>query len=317
MERNNEKFCDHDQEIFNFVSDELSKNSSTKIPMRLVKLLSTYAKSIGQIACGRIRGTCFLVTDELVMTNQHVFMDITGVRQERQDPILPITVSFDYYHHKQREHVITIQLEEVQDPRLENSSLDYKFLRLKENRSLANRVPLGSLVRSRPPRERRLQADLVVIIGHPGGNKMHQETCAVVGSRSWIQKMKKRQACEVTRQRQMNAAYTGMHMTSGDLLHHNEEYRNCLPYDTSLFSGASGSPVFDLNGNIIAMHTQGYTLKVAGGKCSLMQFGVQFRAICEDLERKRIDVEGYFPNYNSEEDVLPNDEDDGEQMDDN
>ena len=68
-------------------------------------------------------------------------------------------------------------------------------------------------------------------------------------------------------------------------------------YDISLFSGSSGSPVFDLSADIVAMHTQGYTLDVEAGKCSLMEFGVQFGAICSDLKRKNL-LEELFPNYN-------------------
>ena len=67
-------------------------------------------------------------------------------------------------------------------------------------------------------------------------------------------------------------------------------------HTTQVFSGASGSPVFDLNGNIVAMHTQGYTLNVEEGQYSLMEFGVQFAAICEDLRRLNL-LEEFFPNY--------------------
>ena len=35
----------------------------------------------------------------------------------------------------------------------------------------------------------------------------------------------------------------------------------CLPYDTTCFRGSSGSPVFEMNGYIVAMHTQGYVVK--------------------------------------------------------
>ena len=87
-----------------------------------------------------------------------------------------------------------------------------------------------------------------------------------------------------------------VHMANEDLLR-SAERNECLPYDTSLFSGASGSPVFDLSGDIVAMHTQGYTLDVEAGKCSLMEFGVQFGAICSDMKRKNL-LEELFPNYN-------------------
>ena len=286
---NNEKFVNEDQQIINFANDDLYKNPTTKIPARLLKSLDKNMKSIGQISCGNVRGTCWLVIDMLVMTNLHVYRQFNKEREDRQNPNLPITVSFDYLHPGQREHVVTVEVDEVRDPRLENPHLDYKFLRLKENEGLRGRDPLGPLVRSRP-----LQDGLVIILGHPAGSEMHEETCVVVSSHSWREKLQKRHQA------------VSLHMTNDDLLrararmHEScEKYQNqgCLPYDTSLFSGASGSPVFDVNGNIIAMHTQGYTLEAQEGNVSLMEFGVQFNAICEDMRGRNL-VDQYFPNYN-------------------
>ena len=91
-------------------------------------------------------------------------------------------------------------------------------------------------------------------------------------------------------------------MTNEHLLRVNEyRQQGCLAYDTTLFSGASGSPVFDLNGNIVAMHTQGYRLFIGVHECSLMEFGIQFSAICEDLRRRNL-LETYFPNYDLDND---------------
>ncbi len=119
---------------------------------------------------------------------------------------------------------------------------------------------------------------------------MHEETCVVVSTRSWREKLQER-----------HVTCAGVHMTSAETQEVNERYQERLPYDTTLFSGASGSPVFDLNGNIVAMHTQGYTLDVQGGKCSLMEFGVQFNAICEDMRQRYNNVvEQLFPKYNEE-----------------
>ena len=92
-------------------------------------------------------------------------------------------------------------------------------------------------------------------------------------------------------------------MTNAQKLAYAEKYKECLPYDTSLFSCASGYLVFNMNGNIVAMHMQGFTLDVEGGKRSLMEFGVQFNAICRDLESKHGKnlLEHLFPNYKLEE----------------
>ncbi|CAB4007915.1 tetratricopeptide repeat, partial [Paramuricea clavata] len=276
------KFVRNDKHVFNFAKEDLLNNSSTKMPARLLEPLSFYSKSIGQISCGTIQGTCWLVRDTLVITNHHVYMMINTEREKLQIPNLPITVTFDYLHPGQREHVVTVEVDEERDPQLESCRLDYKFLRLKENECLGGRVPLGPIVRSG-----QLQEGLVTIVGHPAGSEMHVETCVVVQCWSWREKLVQR-----------HEVYAGLHMTNAELLDSTERYKGCLPHDTSLFTGASGSPVFDLNGNIVALHTQGYTLNVEDGQCSLMEFGVQFNAICDDMERRHIDVKEFFPNHN-------------------
>ncbi len=285
IEINDEKFGDNDTQVFNFARGIL-KNTSTKKPAILYECLASYIKSIGEISCGSIRGTCWLVSDRLVITNHHVYMSINTERDELQNLNLPITVTFDYFYPEQTEQVLTVEVDEEGDPQLESPLLDYKFLRLKENEGLRDRVPLGRVVRNR-----QLHEGLVIIVGHhPVGSQMHEETCVVVSTHSWREKLQER-----------HAICAGVHMTGAETQQVNERYQQRFPYDTTLFSGASGSPVFDLNGNIVAMHAQGYTLNVQGGKCSLMEFGVQFNAICEDMRQRYNNVvEQLFPHYEEE-----------------
>ena len=287
------EFVDDDVTIFNFAQD-LYKNTSTQLPVRLFEdLISYIIKSIAQISCGRVRGTCWLVTDRVVITNNHVMMMFNEEREELKNVELPIKVLFDYSHQGETAKVVTIEVDETWEPVLENQRLDYKFLRLKESEGLRNRVPLGPIVRRRP-----LQEGLVLIVGHPEGKEMHLESCVVVSSHSWREKLEQR-----------HAACAGVHMTSAKLLQSAEKYKDCLAYDTSLFSGASGSPVIDVNGNIVAMHTQGYTLNINGGKCSLMEFGVQFNAICEDLRSYDENLlKEFFPNCMLDDSQGPADE---------
>ncbi len=289
--KNDGKFVDtdRDQQIINIARDDLTKNKSTKKPAILLRRLGPYIKSIGRISCGSKVGTCWLVIDKLVITCHHVYSMF--IQERRLDPKLPIEVSFDCFDARRPEDVCTVAVDEEHDPELESSYLDYKLLCLRESEALTGRDGLGPIVRNRS-----LQEGLAIIVGHPAGEEMQEETCVVVKNHSWREQLQQRHH------------RTGLHMTNEDRLRANSyQEQGCLPYDTTLFSGASGSPVFDVNGNIVAMHTQGYTLNVQGRKFSLMEFGVQFYAICEDMRRRNIVVEQFFPDYNLENQEEPMD----------
>ena len=292
--RNGGKFVNNDQQIFNFARDDLSKNASTQKPAILLRRIGSYIESIGVISCGKEVGTCWLVKDLFIITNYHVYEDFIKERIERKNPNLPITVSFDFFDRQSLQHVQTVEVDEEEEPEIQSSHLDYIFLRLKENEALTGRARLGPIVRNH-----RLQEGLVTIIGHPAGREMLEETCVVVSNHSWRTRVEQRHE----KFRQMNPGHLqaspGLHLANERLLQSTER-KERLPYDTSLFSGASGSPVFDLNVNIVAIHTQGYVLDVKGGNFSLMEFGIQFAAICEDLrvEYGLEKLEDLFPNYN-------------------
>ena len=300
------KFVNEDQQIFNFASEVL-KNASTSRPARLNETLVSYMKSVGRIVCGSVQGTCFLVTKELVITNYHVYRSIKDERNNLQNPNLPITVLFDYLYPGETERVVTVEVDEERDPQLNNPYLDYKLFRLRQNDSLRNRVPLGLMVRNW-----QLSDGRVIILGYPKGKEMHDEVCVVVGYRAMHETIRKR-----------HELCSGVHMTNAQLLHATERHQDCLSYDTSLFSGTSGSPVFEMNGHIVAMHTQAYLLdrneenvpnqqenapnqqeenipaQENTEKYSLMEFGVQFISICRDMKQWHGEnaVKQIFPNY--------------------
>ena len=304
LDQNDAKFANSDAEIINFAKDEVFKNASTKRPARLNETLVSRMKSIGKLVCGRVQGTCFLVTHSLVITNYHVYRMIQEERKKTKDPNLqiPITILFDYLHCGRIENIVQVEVDEEQDPKLENPYLDYKIFHVRQNEGLRDRVPLGPMVR-----DWQLSDGRVVILGFPGGEEMHDEVCIVVGYRAMLERIRDR-----------HRRFNGVHMTNAQLLHKTEDYQGCLSYDSTFFSGASGSPVFEMNGNIVAIHTQGYTLEkdvcnqlgnVANQeyeniptqkrKYSLMEFGVQFFSICRDIKRRHGEtiVNQIFPNY--------------------
>ncbi|CAB4035926.1 Hypothetical predicted protein, partial [Paramuricea clavata] len=285
--KNDGEFVIWDGQVFNFAKSEVFKNSSTQMPARLNEHLVSYMKSIGQIACGKVRATCFLVTDTLIITNYHVYRMIKDERTEVKNPNLPITVRFDYLLPEPTGHIVSVEVDEAQYTTLENPLLDYKFFCLKQSEGLTDRVPLGPMVRNW-----QLSDGRVVILGHPEGKELHEEVSVVVGYDAWLDRLNERYK-----------QFSGVHMTNSQLLWNDTKYQDHLPYDTTFFRGSSGSPVIEMNGNIVAMHTQGYLLDIPNGNIpnqqenfshqenqdisgqrntrtySLMEFGVQFISI--------------------------------------
>ena len=243
-EGNVTKFADGDDKIYNFARSEVSKNASTQKPARLNKILTSYMRSIGQIVCGSVRATCFLVTSDLVITNYHVYMMIAQEREQLENPNLPIHVLFDYLY-RDKTKIVTVEVDEKRDATLENPYLDYKFFHLKKNERLKGREPLGPQVRNW-----QLSDGRVVILGHPEGKEMQEEVCVVVGYRAMQERIRER-----------HKQCTGVHMTNSELLDKTEDYQGSLSYDTTFFRGSSGSPIFEMDGYIVAMHTQAYTLE--------------------------------------------------------
>lgn len=87
------------------------------------------------------------------------------------------------------------------------------------------------------------------------------------------------------------------HMSKVDTFFEENEHR--VAYETSLYGGTSGSPGLDFDGNITVLHTQNYFFRDDTGKTySLMEFGVSFYDICNDLESRFPSISyQLFPNW--------------------
>ena len=66
VDKSNTKFVDNDTQVINFARDDLSKNVSTRKPSILQDTFATYNKAIGEISCGGVRATCWLVLENFV-----------------------------------------------------------------------------------------------------------------------------------------------------------------------------------------------------------------------------------------------------------
>ena len=278
-----------DKAILSLAKKEFSKQVSTAKPAWLLPFLGIAMKSVGLLMCGLVQATCFLIKPGKIITNYHVIRDIMKKRNSsapRQHN--KIKVSFDYLRDDESANQVLVEVNEEwrSHTLIFSQKLDYIILSLKNH--IDDKQPLGPLVRKSVPRD-----GLVTIIGHPQGRPKLEETCVVVSDYLWRSELQKR--CQ-SRRPPPPGFDVGLHMCKHDIMSNNYDHR--LPYDTSLFEGASGSPVFNMDGHVICLHTQGYRLE---GK-SVMEFGVTFTGIFDDIKIRYGEdkAKRFFPNIDDD-----------------
>jgi hypothetical protein len=266
---------------------EFGKQSHA-IPARITETLAVARKSVGYIHCGGCAGTCFLLTENAIITCKHVINLILALRSESTDRELyrKIFVNFDYDYPHQLGN-LQAEIDENSDGLFGLHDLDYVICFLKPNPALSALQPLGPLVRTRLPQNRR-----VVLMGHPEGQYKLLEICQIIPDYELHQTLRE-QMSKADNYCQQNPhecqLFSGqnvqcIHMHKEDVL--KDDHSNDVPYNTSFFRGSSGSPVFNADGHIVAMHRMGYPYFQRSNKFSLMEFGITFHAIYLDLKTR-------------------------------
>ena len=242
-------------------------SGSTAKPAWLLPLLGKAMRSVGRLTCGPVQATCFFIMPDKIITNYHV------VREIEKHPLTKIKVSFEYLRNdKSTANQVWVEVDEerVRRTPIHSRKLDY-IISLKHHATLPDRQPLGNLVRRSVPCD-----GLVTIIGHPQNRPKLEETCVVLPNDQWLNEFQKR--FENNRKPPPGFDYE-LHQFKQHLESKNRDH--WLSYVTSFLEGASGSPVFDMDGHVIGMHTHGYWLD---GK-STIDFGVTFAGIFDDIKK--------------------------------
>ena len=260
-------------------------------PASFTKKLSLLLDSIGYLECGDVYGTCFLVSTDLIVTCRHVVKMIETARgASSSTDHSRVFVYFDYEDNRSAKPLSNgYELLPLDHPRnVWSEALDYAFLFLKPQ-SPEKRLkvhPLGKYVTRKVPMRGN-----VSIAGHPFGYIKQDELCPILpahddGRYRELQR-RVRQEEEVCKADSSSCVLSSrmpntkcVHMYRRNI----EELcgeKKALTYDVgSFFEGSSGSPVFDMNCEIVALHTGGFRLR----NTSILEYGVTFDAIIEDLK---------------------------------
>lgn len=235
----------------------------------LMEELVSASKCVGRINAEsrRVAGTCFLVTEDVILTNYHVYKDINDDAASRQDNP-KVKVSFNHMWPNQTLNLGEVEVD-MKDIRAQcqDESLDYIFLGLKNKGGQPGLSGKISLVD-----KNNFTNEVVTIIGHPDGReKLIDPDCRIISQHTWrpklLERIQKRQPFE------FNPLFTCKEAIMSD------KYKQKIAYDTTFFDCSSGSPVFDDQGKVIAMHTCGWVEKRAEIKCSVMEFAIPMEAI--------------------------------------
>ena len=302
--RQDQKARQYEKSLAKLASIEFANHCVIARPIRVTRTLVERSSSIGFLKCGSVNATCFLVRNDMIVTNYHVVKKIEAARNSSTSyDHSKVFVCFDHEgitKQRSRRHKLRSFLYPWN---LISQQLDYAFLYLEK--SVEGNPQLGDFVQCKVPEQ-----GSVCIVGHPNGEEKKEELRAILPSHE------DRRAFELERRLAENYERYGNSPSAAVLLMYCPNIRKLygdkaiLTYDVGdMFEGSSGAPVFDMKCNIVALHTRGFRLE----QTSIVEVGITFDTIIRNLIARGNSefVSKNFPNCWVEE----LDDDDDEDMD--
>ncbi|XP_030417772.1 protein FAM111A-like [Gopherus evgoodei] len=273
--------------VFKLYRENFGKETKNSILIKVHKRLGVLSDSVGFIEWANNgnngSATCFVLHDKYVLTCHHVVGHIVGEGVEEKDwaSIIShsarVTFSYEDKYPKENSWFSLAPWFEISD-----KDLDFAVLKLEGDRSS---LPAG-LVRFSHPLPFN---GLIYIIGHPDGQAKSADGCTVVP----VFERKRECHCRVQRgQKVCNSVRCGsedrqcIHMFTQRSFQEVINNPNVVTYDTSFFFGSSGSPVFNADGQLVAMHTAGYKYEKNKQLHSIVEFGFSMVAILAAIKKK-------------------------------
>ncbi|XP_064220932.1 serine protease FAM111A [Aotus nancymaae] len=263
--------------LFKLHRTNFGKVTKNSYSVKVVKLLGHLSDSVGHLFWdGATAGcaTCFVFKGLFILTCRHVIDDIVGEEIEPSkwaDVIgqcVRVTFGYEEPQEKETNCFFVESWFEIHD-----KELDYAVLKLKEN---GQQVPmeLYNGIASVP------LSGLIHIIGHPYGEKKQTDACVVIPQNQRANKCQERIQAKAAESPEYVHMYT---QRSFQKIVHNPDV---ITYDTEFFFGASGSPVFDSKGSLVAMHAAGFAYDYQNEIRSIIEFGSTIESILLDIKQR-------------------------------
>nr|XP_024659755.1 protein FAM111A [Maylandia zebra] len=266
--------------IQNIFRQEFGNSAKRCQDVKTMRKLMKLSHSVCQVRInGKPQGSGFLVFSRFVLTNAHVIKDFcndNGRLHER------VTVTFSYESLEQNDGLIDVEEVVGIEYIPEVSGTDWALLKLNADQTL----PDGLLTHS----GFICHSGGISIIGHPGESVKKIDVCLVVSqeNRSQVAERhwKDNQDC-------VQLLKDSFFKNVADDV---QQRKHLLTYESCLYFGSSGSPVFNEDGDVVAMHSGGYAYPgVMGQNQSVIEFGYPFSDIIEHIiiqmvKREKFDV---------------------------
>ncbi len=296
----------YERSLVKRAKNQFANHNVISRPVTFSKTISGLYDSVGFLKCGDITATCFLVTNDMIITNWHVVNDIIIARRS--------STSYDH-----SEVYVHFDYEETRGPQASGYKLmplshesniicerfDYAILALED--CVEEKLTLGESVRTTVPEQGK-----VCIVGHPSGQEKQDELCLILPLHDDRRSLELERRLAENEERYRNSPSASTFYMYRSNIRRLYGDNSTLTYDVgSMFEGSSGAPIFDMKANIVALHTLGFRL----GDTSIVEVGVTFKAIINHLKESGHSdfVREYFPRCLEESE--DEDMDLGEEMD--
>ncbi|XP_056140290.1 serine protease FAM111A-like [Lampris incognitus] len=243
---------------------DFGKNVETCLYMKTVKKLSKRGDSVCQLRVNdRPIGSGFLLFDRYILTNGHVIAEYCD--QSSLELRKEITVTFSFESLAKNCKAEPVRKVVAFQKNADVSGCDWALLEL--YRDQPEHLGLLENFDYVPP------SGGICIIGYPGEGVKKMDPCYVV-QRGLQDDVVKNNARE-----EYGSILTDKFFE--DLSQSKD--KRFLTYETCFYDGASGSPVFDKDGNVVAMHSGGGHLNGKSKNTRLVQFAHPLSLIIEEI----------------------------------
>ncbi|XP_006776171.1 PREDICTED: protein FAM111A [Myotis davidii] len=265
------------KEIFEAHKTNFGKQAKNSIPVKTLKVLSRLSASVGHIEWdnngNKGCATCFVFTGLYIFTCRHVISYIVGngIEPSKWADIIGqcVRVTFGYEDRQEKNEYFSVETWfEISDV-----PLDYAVLKLKDD---GQQVPVG-LYNGIGPAP---LSGLIYIIGYPGNEVKSTDGCVVIPQGQRVQKFWEHLQAAGNDD---NIEY--IHMYTQRSFQEIDPRPDVVTYDTSFYFGSSGSPVFDSNGSLVAMHTAGFRNLFTSEYSSIIEFGSIMKSILHNIKQ--------------------------------